>query len=38
MLSSMLDVAVKGVPLDVGASEEDLDRSEGANDEDRELE
>jgi hypothetical protein len=38
MLSSMFDDAVKGVPREVGASDEDLDRSDGAIDDDRELE
>jgi len=38
MLSSMFDEAVYGVPRDVGASDEDRDRNDGAIEEDRELE
>ena len=38
MLSSTLDEAVYGVPREVGAMEDDLDRIDGATEDDRELE
>lgn len=38
MLSSMFEAAADGVPREIGATDEDRERSEGAIEDDRELE